>query len=53
MISRLLMVLLGFMASMLGIILAMHTQHYIVGLLVTLGGISSILEGLPNYERKE
>ena len=48
MMLRLLMVLLGFIASMLGVILAIHTQHDILGLLMVFGGMASITEGLPN-----
>ena len=48
MILRLLMVLLGFVATMLGVILAIHTQHDILGLLMVFGGLALITEGLPN-----
>ena len=48
MILRLLMVLLGFIAAMLGVILAIHTQHDILGLLMVFGGMASVTEGLPN-----
>ena len=48
MILRLLIVLLGFIASMLGVILAIYTQHDILGLLMVFGGMASITEGLPN-----
>ena len=48
MMLRLLMVLLGFIASMLGVILAIHTQHDILGLLMVFGGMASVTEGLPN-----
>ena len=48
MILRLLMVLLGFVATMLGVILAIHTQHDILGLLMVFGGMASVTEGLPN-----
>jgi uncharacterized membrane protein len=48
MMLRLLMVLLGFIAAMLGVILAIHTQHDILGLLMVFGGMASVTEGLPN-----
>ena len=48
MMLRLFMVLLGFIAAMLGVILAIHTQHDILGLLMVFGGMASITEGLPN-----
>ena len=48
MMLKLLMVLLGFIASMLGAILAIHTQHDILGLLMVFGGMASVTEGLPN-----
>jgi hypothetical protein len=46
MMLRLLMVLLGFIAAMLGVILAIHTQHDILGLLMVFGGMASVTEGL-------
>ena len=48
MMLRLLMVLLGVVATMLGAILAIHTQHDILGLLMVFGGMASVTEGLPN-----
>ena len=48
MMLRLLMVLLGFVATMLGVILAIHTQHDILGLVMVFGGMASVTEGLPN-----
>ena len=48
--ARLLMVLFGFILAMLGIILSIHSEHYVVGLLITFGGVVSVLEGLPKYE---
>jgi len=49
-IGRLLMVLFGFILAMLGIILSIHSEHYVVGLLITFGGVGSVLEGVAKYE---
>tara|TARA_R100001163_G_scaffold59970_1_gene48958 strand:+ start:68 stop:253 length:186 start_codon:yes stop_codon:yes gene_type:complete len=48
--ARLLMVLFGFILAMLGVILSIHSEHYVVGLLITFGGVVSVFEGLPKYE---
>ena len=48
MILKLLMVLLGLIALILGVILAIYTQHDILGLLMVFGGMTSISEVLPN-----
>ena len=48
MMLKLLMVLLGFVASIIGAILAIHTHPDILGLLMVFGGLALITEGLPN-----
>tara|TARA_R100001015_G_C4463125_1_gene49336 strand:+ start:57 stop:239 length:183 start_codon:yes stop_codon:yes gene_type:complete len=49
-IARLLMVLAGFVLAMLGVITFVHSDHDILGVLISFGGVLSILEGLPKYE---
>jgi|TARA_R100001443_G_scaffold109374_1_gene120611 hypothetical protein len=46
-IARLLMVLVGFAVAMVGIIYAIHTQDVYLGILIAVGGIASMLGGLP------
>jgi hypothetical protein len=47
-IATLLMVLIGFVVAMLGLIYAIHSQDVYLGLLISVGGIASMLMGLPN-----
>ena len=49
-IARMIMVLLGFALAMLGVIYAIHSQDVYLGLLISVGGIASMLMGLPNNE---
>ena len=49
-IGRILMVLTGFVLTMLGIIVFIHGEHYEVGILISFGGIVSMFGGLPHYE---
>tara|TARA_R100001443_G_scaffold1469_2_gene5461 strand:- start:623 stop:784 length:162 start_codon:yes stop_codon:yes gene_type:complete len=46
-IGRLLMVLIGFAVAMLGVIYAIHTQDVYLGILIAVGGVASMLGGLP------
>ena len=48
----LLKVLIGFILAMLGLILAMHSEHTVTGLLVSFAGIMSVLTGLPNHNER-
>ena len=50
MIGRLLMVLVGLILTMLGVITALHSQHFILVLIFLFSGFMSMLEGLPKYE---
>jgi len=50
MIGRLLMILVGLILTMLGVITALHSQHFILGLIILFSGFMSMLEGLPKYE---
>tara|TARA_Y100001951_G_scaffold101400_1_gene106213 strand:- start:175 stop:330 length:156 start_codon:yes stop_codon:yes gene_type:complete len=47
-IARLLMVLVGFVVAMLGLIYAIHTQDVYLGILIMVGGVASMLFGLPS-----
>ena len=46
-IGRMLMVLIGFVVAMLGLIYAIHSQDIYLGILIMVGGIASMLGGLP------
>ncbi len=41
------MILVGFVVAMLGIIYAVHTQDVYLGILISVGGVASIIGGLP------
>ena len=47
-IARLLMILIGFALAMVGIIYAIHTQDVYLGILIAVGGVASMLGGLPS-----
>ena len=46
-IDRLLMVLIGFAVAILGLIYAIHSQDVYLGILISVGGVASMLGGLP------
>jgi uncharacterized membrane protein len=48
MIARLLMVLTGFVLAMLGVITFMHSDHNILGILISFAGVMSMFGGLPD-----
>ena len=48
MIARLLMVLTGFVLAMLGVITFMHSDHNILGILISFAGVMSMFRGLPD-----
>ena len=48
MIMRLLMVLTGFVLAMLGVITFMNSDHQILGILISFGGVMSMFGGLPD-----
>tara|TARA_Y100001937_G_scaffold24493_1_gene35168 strand:+ start:606 stop:773 length:168 start_codon:yes stop_codon:yes gene_type:complete len=48
----LLKVLIGFVLAMLGIILAIHSEYTISGLLVSFAGATAVLTGLPNHNER-
>ena len=45
--ARILMILVGFVVAMLGIIYAVHPQDVYLGILISVGGVASIIGGLP------
>ena len=50
-IGRLLMVLVGFIVVMLGVITFIHSSdHRILGILISFGGVMAMFGGLPDYE---
>ena len=48
MIARLLMVLTGFVLAMLGIITFVHSDHQMLGILISFAGVVSMFGGLPD-----
>ena len=48
----LLKVLIGFVLAMLGLILAMHSEYTIPGLVGSLAGVMAVLTGLPNNNER-
>ena len=47
-IARLMMILTGFIIAMLGIITAIHSEHHLLGLLISFAGVVSMFGGLPD-----
>ena len=47
-IARLMMILVGFIIAMLGIITAIHSEHHMLGLMISFGGVMSLFMGLPD-----
>ena len=47
-VARLMMILVGFIIAMLGIITAVHSEHYMLGLMISFAGVVSMLGGLPD-----
>ena len=41
--------LFGFIFTILGLLIAIHSTHHIVGLLITFGGFYMTLMSLPHY----
>ena len=48
MIMRLLMVLTGFVLAMLGVITFVHSDHNILGILISFAGVMSMFGWLPD-----
>ena len=51
-IGRLLMVLVGFVLALLGVIVFIHGQHYEIGILISFGGVLSMLNVLPRWDHE-
>ena len=49
---KLLKLIVGFIFAMLGLIIAVHSTHYIVGLLLFFGGFYTTLINLPHYKER-
>jgi len=50
MIASLIEILTGFILLMLGLILGVHSEHTVVGVLVMFAGVVSMLNFLPHYK---
>ena len=47
-VMRLMMILVGFIIAMLGIITAIHSEHHMLGLMISFAGVVSMFGGLPD-----
>ena len=47
-IARLMMILVGFIIAMLGVITAVYSEHHMLGLMISFGGVMSLFMGLPD-----
>jgi uncharacterized membrane protein len=47
-VARLMMILVGFIIAMLGIITAVHSEHHMLGLMISFAGVVSMFGGLPD-----
>ena len=47
---RLTMVLVGFLLAFLSVITIIHSQHYVVAILLLFGGVTIMFGGLPHNE---
>ena len=47
-VMRLMMILTGFILVMLGLITAVHSDHHMLGLMISFGGVMSMFGGLPD-----
>jgi|TARA_R110002020_G_scaffold428744_1_gene638270 uncharacterized membrane protein YfcA len=52
MIASLLGILGGFILIMLGLILGIHSEHTVVGVLIMFAGLVSMLNFLPHYNNE-
>ena len=50
-IMRIMMTLTGLILGMLGMITAIHSDHEILGILISFAGIVTMLSGLPDNQR--
>ena len=47
-VMRLMMILVGLVIAMLGIITAVHSEHHMLGLMISFAGVVSMFGGLPD-----
>ena len=50
---KLLLLLLGVVMAQISLIIAFHTSHLIISILLFFLSVMMIFEGLPNYEKGE
>ena len=53
MIGRMMMTLTGLILGMLGMITAIHSNHFVLGVLLLFGGVWAMHKGLPTYDQNE
>ena len=53
MIGRMMMTLTGLILGMLGMITAIHSNHFVLGVLLLFGGVWAMHEGLSTYDQNE
>ena len=51
MIESMLGILGGFILTMLGLLIGVHSEHTVVGVLVMFAGLVSMLHFLPHYNK--
>ena len=49
---KLLGLLFGFIFAMIGLIIAIHSTHHIIGLLITFGGMYTTIMCLRHYKER-
>ena len=50
-IMRIMMTLTGLILGILGMITAIHSDHYVLGILISFAGVVTMLTGLPDNQR--
>jgi len=50
-IMRIMMTLTGLILGMLGMITAIHSDHDVLGILISFAGVITMLSGLPDNQR--
>ena len=50
---KLLLMLLGVAMAQISLIIALHTSHQVVSILLFFMSVMMIFEGLPNYRKEE
>jgi len=49
---KLLKLLVGFIFAIIGLLIAVHSTHYVIGLLLFFGGFYTTLINLPHYNER-